>query len=33
MLRVVFVVPEEAEPLDLRFDPGFRPRGGIRYDF
>ncbi|MEX0783948.1 MAG: DUF4389 domain-containing protein, partial [Dehalococcoidia bacterium] len=32
-LRVVFVVPEDAEPLELRFDPDFHPRGGILYEF
>jgi hypothetical protein len=32
-LRIVFVVPADAEPLELRFDPDFHPRGGILYEF
>ncbi len=32
-LRVVFVVPGDAEPVDLHFDPPFFPRSGVVYSF
>ncbi|MGH2610367.1 MAG: DUF4389 domain-containing protein, partial [Tepidiformaceae bacterium] len=32
-LRVVFVVPADAEPVDLHFDPAFFPRSGVVYSF